>query len=510
MKKLSLLLSLLFITFSVSSQQILFEKLRCVNVTSTIDTPVTEVLKAFPSAIGAGAYTTGGRGQSVYHVTNLNDSGAGSLRDAVSQPNRTIVFDVSGVINLTSILQFQNNTTIAGQTAPEGGITIDGSRIYTSSSIDNVIVRYIRFRGGIDDTDIFVGGATSNQIALGATNVVFDHCSFSFGGEQAMSMYGGQTYLSVYDNITVQRCFYAESKKGSLFGASYDPRDDETPTGLPVSTPQKSYSFISNAFYNTRYRVPNITGDNSDVDVINNVVYGIKVGGRLSQISGEIRLNHINNYFDYRSQTGDTRVHLIRDDFPPEYIYTSGNKYLTTGTSDPLIITETTMNADNRQAYRWFVGDRWGEYIGDEYFTTTQKPLEGKSFTILTADETFTEVTSDVGANARLNADGTVSDGRDVLDTEWLRRILADESVAALDINPTAMAVPPIPSVSRPQQGFYVSNAHIPEAYLTARGITGNANIHNQVQPSGYTLLEEYLNQVDAGYVPTLPVAVTG
>src|ERR1700735_159953 len=81
-------------------------------------------IPAFPGAFGFGASATGGRGGTVYHVTNLNDSGAGSFRDAVSAGNRIVVFDVGGYIVLKSPVLLSSNLTIAGQTAPGGGIGI--------------------------------------------------------------------------------------------------------------------------------------------------------------------------------------------------------------------------------------------------------------------------------------------------------------------------------------------------------------------------------------------------
>src|SRR4051794_16483664 len=99
-------------------------------------------LPAFPGAEGFGAAVTGGRGGAVYHVINLNDSGQGSFRDAVSQPNRTVVFDVGGVIRMASNISVSNNITIAGQTAPGEGICLYGNQV-TFSNRDNIIVRYL-------------------------------------------------------------------------------------------------------------------------------------------------------------------------------------------------------------------------------------------------------------------------------------------------------------------------------------------------------------------------------
>ena len=137
---------------------------------------------AFPGAQGWGRFATGGRAGTVYHVTNLNDSGAGSLRDAVSQPNRIIVFDVAGVIKISSRLVFKNNLYVAGQTAPGEGITVYGNGV-SFSGANNIIVRYMRFRMGHKGDS----GKDAAGIANG-TNMIFDHCSFSWGLDETFSI----------------------------------------------------------------------------------------------------------------------------------------------------------------------------------------------------------------------------------------------------------------------------------------------------------------------------------
>ena len=137
---------------------------------------------AFPGAQGWGRFATGGRTGSVYHVTNLNDSGTGSLRDAVSQPNRIVVFDVAGVIRINSRITFAKNLYVAGQTAPGEGITVYGDGVSFSGS-DNIIVRYMRFRmGAVGTKDKDAGGIANGQ------NMIFDHCSFSWGQDENFSV----------------------------------------------------------------------------------------------------------------------------------------------------------------------------------------------------------------------------------------------------------------------------------------------------------------------------------
>ena len=137
---------------------------------------------AFPGAQGWGRFATGGRTGCVYHVTNLNDSGTGSLRDAVSQPGRIVVFDVAGVIHIKDRIIFSKNLYVAGQTAPGEGVTVYGNGV-SFSGADNIIVRHMRFRMGHKGSS----GKDAAGIANGK-NMIFDHCSFSWGLDETFSI----------------------------------------------------------------------------------------------------------------------------------------------------------------------------------------------------------------------------------------------------------------------------------------------------------------------------------
>ena len=153
---------------------------------------------AFPGAEGHGRYVTGGRGGKVVHVTNLNDSGTGSFREAVKSGKRIIVFDVAGVIALKSDLKIGDNITILGQTAPSPGITL---RYYTVQPGNNNIIRFLRIRRG-EEKDINDGADATWQ--RNKTGIIFDHCSFSWSIDEVASFYDN-------NNFTMQWCTVAES-----------------------------------------------------------------------------------------------------------------------------------------------------------------------------------------------------------------------------------------------------------------------------------------------------------
>ncbi len=180
-------------------------------------------IKAFPQAEGFGAAAHGGRGGDVYHVTNLNDSGTGSLRfgiDNAPTSGRTIVFDVCGWIDLNSklgIVKEKRNITIAGQTAP-GGIGVRGNQFSVGS--DDTIIRHMRFRPGKS-----AGRLDSLSISSGS-NVIFDHVSAGFSYDEnasanATSRHGISNFTVQYSSVSFG---LEDHSAGSLIQDSDNPQ----------------------------------------------------------------------------------------------------------------------------------------------------------------------------------------------------------------------------------------------------------------------------------------------
>lgn len=241
-------------------------------------------LKAGPAINGFGKNTTGGRGGAVIHVTNLNDSGSGSFREALTTSGtRTIVFDVGGTINAANYFSIDpgfGNVTIAGQTAPGGGILIKGGELRISTS--NVIVEHIRFRLGPSPS-----GAASNEDGINITaysgnnigNIVIDHCSISWGKDENMSLVGGFSGSTI-SNVTISNNVVAESGYGIL---SYKGNSN--------------ISIIGNvlAFNNERNIRANWPVSGAfQFEQINNILYGYRGG---NNVSFGVKFTSLNNEF---------------------------------------------------------------------------------------------------------------------------------------------------------------------------------------------------------------------
>ncbi|MBP5339440.1 MAG: pectate lyase [Prevotella sp.] len=241
-------------------------------------------LPAFPGAEGFGRYTTGGRGGNVYTVTNLNDSGQGSLRWALSQPGpRTIVFNVDGTIHLQSSLNIPSNTTIAGQTAPGMGICVADFPFSLKGS--NIIVRYMRIRLGNTNVQIDEADGWDGFGGYEGRDIIIDHCSVSWSIDECLSVYGNI-------NTTVQWCIAAQSlvNSGHSKGAH----------GYGAIWGGSGASFHHNLLAHHSSRVPRLgarpaTQTDERVDMRNNVFYNW--GGEGSYGYEGMNVNIVNNYF---------------------------------------------------------------------------------------------------------------------------------------------------------------------------------------------------------------------
>lgn len=221
---------------------------------------------AFPGAAGWGRFAKGARASlasaKVYHVTNLKDSGTGSLRDAISQPNRIIVFDVAGVININSRLVFSKNLYVAGQTAPGEGVTVYGDGV-SFSAADNIIVRYMRFRMGHNGSN----GKDAAGIANGQ-NMIFDHCSFSWGLDETFSI-NPDNKGTKPQNITISNSIMGQGlmphSAGGLMQSDYITLyrnlycDNSTRNNKVKGINQ----FVNNVVYNWSNMAYNMGGDSS-------------------------------------------------------------------------------------------------------------------------------------------------------------------------------------------------------------------------------------------------------
>lgn len=284
MKKVCFSIILLIVAFSVQAQSL-----------------------AFPGAEGYGKYTTGGRDGRVLIVTNLNDSGEGSLRHAVEQTGaRIVVFAVDGNIELKSPLRINNdNITIAGQSAPGDGICLKDYPLIVNAS--NVIIRYVRVRVGDRyrlDSDGLSGGR------YGQKNVILDHISVSWSIDECLSIYKTE-------NLTVQWCLVTHSLNSSVHTKGNH--------GFGGIWGGYKATFHHNLLANHASRNPRFASVDGTkwVDYRNNVVYnwGFKTaygGGHHAEI------NMVNNYYKPGPASQHHRLLDVAEDGTGRY-YVAGN-----------------------------------------------------------------------------------------------------------------------------------------------------------------------------------------
>ncbi len=241
----------------------------------------TPTVPAFPGAEGFGAIATGGRGGRAIAVTNLNDSGPGSLRAALDETGpRTVVFRVSGNIALKSNLKVKNgDITIAGQTAPGDGICLQNYGLALSGA-NNVIIRYLRVRPG-DTADVELDAFGGRE----GENIIVDHCSMSWSIDECVSIYSGAR------NVTVQWCLMSESLYQSVHVKGNH--------GFGGIWGGKNASWHHNLLAHHSSRNPRIVGKSVGeqlVDLRNNVVYNWGYNSTYGG-DGDVRVNLINNVY---------------------------------------------------------------------------------------------------------------------------------------------------------------------------------------------------------------------
>ncbi|MFT3868557.1 MAG: Ig-like domain-containing protein [Nibricoccus sp.] len=406
---------------------------------------------AFPGAEGFGANAVGGRGGTVYHVTNLNDSGTGSFRDAVSAPGRTVVFDVGGIIRITSPVVVKANITIAGQTAPGDGIALYGNRI-SFSDANNTICRYMRFREGINGDS----GTDTVGIASGH-DMIFDHVSASWGRDETFSVSG-----SPISNITIQDSIIGQ---GLLIHSA----------GGLIQT-SGGVSIFRTLYADNWMRNPKVKGVN---DYINNVVYNWGSGG---------------GYIPAGDSAGDTFANMIGCYFiggPNSGVGTSPFK---TGNLNYRLYHNNNLQDTNLDGVLDAIP------VTDADFPTLQMVPTAFAYpapaTTLSPAQALQQVLTYSGA----------SRSRDSVDTYMVNEVLSYGTTGAQIFNESEVGG--IGTLNGGLAPTDIDSDGMPDWWEQAAGTDPLVADNNVLNADGYTNLEHYINSLAVTGVPG--AAITG
>lgn len=461
----------------------------------------TEKTPAFPGAEGFGRYVTGGRGGTVYHVTNLNDSGEGSLRWALGQKGaKIVVFDVSGTIHLNSALNITGNTTIAGQTAPGDGICLADYPVAVRGN--NVIVRYMRFRlgnkyvlkDGADGWDGF-GGMDQERIMI-------DHCSVSWSIDECCSFLGNKNTTLQWSIVSQSLVNSGHTKGSHGYGGNWG---------------GSGASFHHNLIAHHASRTPRLgprptTQLDERMDMRNNVIYNF--GGNGCYGGEGMTVNIVNNYYKpgpgSPSGTKGKRIAGIgirTNEYVTTYpAYAPAlhlwGKYYVTGNVNP---TYADVTKDN---WTYGIYNQIDASNCDGTYTATTKdtikidePMPFIATTTHTAEAAYEKVLAYAGASLSRDSHDEliVSDARNGKAT-YTGTGLSKGFINSQDDNKPAgagadwSAWPTLNSTAAPAD---TDGDGMPDAWETANGLNPNdAADGAMVADNGYTNVENYLNSL--------------
>ena len=427
---------------------------------------------AFPGAEGYGRFTTGGRGGKVIEVTNLNNSGSGSLRAAVqSYGTRTIVFRVSGTIELKSRLVINNNNiTIAGQTAPGDGICIKNAGF--SIDANNVIIRYLRFRPGdenkIEEWDAING---TNE-----RNIIIDHCSMSWSIDEVASFYDNS-------NFTMQWCLISESL--------YNSYHSKGAHGYGGIWGGMGATFHHNLFAHHSSRNPRFQGSRGTstpeteiVDYRNNVIYN---WGGNSVYAGEAgNHNMIANYYKAgpATRSGQLQYRIADPWHNDQYGSYADDKWYI---AENYVYGYPEITADN-----WAGGVQGGDW---QKITRLYEPVPHAPVLTYTAENAYQLALVDVGA---------VLPKRDSLDMRIIHEVRTGTATyggiwgpgsGIIDSQTEVGGWPVLNSTPAPTD---TDHDGMPDDWETANGLnlSDPDDRNGDLDSDGYTNLEEYLNSL--------------
>ncbi|MBW8687898.1 carbohydrate-binding protein [Chitinophaga rhizophila] len=437
---------------------------------------------AFPTAEGFGRLASGGRGGKVYFVTNLNDAGPGSFREAFNAyPGEplTIMFRVGGIINLTSELRIRrSDITIAGQTAPGGGICLKGHSFIMNGARaasqggnhGNVIIRYIRSRpGGTLSTGIY-GFNMEN-----CHNVIIDHCSFSWANEECAAMYD-------FKNATVQWCIVSEG----LYNAGHA----KGVRGYGGVWGGQNASYHHNLITNQNSRAIRFGGARAHdtlalTDYRNNVIYnsgsgGAAYGGEVEITGGRSHINMVNNY--YKPGPANANLNFIQVSYNAKGI---GKWYL----------TGNYMHGNSGKTNDNWTGVDLSRVPAAEQpnaKSNTPFSVAGAAIKTQSAATAYTEVLQKAGATLPQR---DVVDSRLVNETSTGTVAASGGSANKPGIIDSPAEVGGWPAYAAGSAPVDSDNDGMPDAWESANGTDPNAADNNgDLDGDGYTNLEEYLN----------------